>query len=209
MAKAKIGKILEHALVTTLIAGALGLLISDYFSFKTKMYDGLNQIQNEIANTVFQDELTYKFCTAYRVLHTCSICTCFNKIEEYKVLEKMANNFSNVIDSLHKLGKFVPQKTVDAIHQLNCWQNKMMVSSGRICDSGMLIAPTDMDAWRKKINTMLEANRREYHDTLYSVGEYLAYVFTNKINEQYSDKADCEKVENCSISSFLQTKKSG
>ena len=207
MAKTKISKILEHALVTTLIAGALGLLISDYFSFKKKMYDGLNQIQNEVAHTVFQDEVAYKFCTSYRV-HACSVCGCFDNIEEYRLLEKMSSNFSNVLGSLHKLGKIVPHQTFEAIQQLDCWQNKIMASSGKICESNMLSAPADMDAWRNKINTMLEENRREYHGTMYSIGEYLAYVFTNKINEQYTYTSDCDKFSQYSIVPSFQPKKS-
>ncbi|HLB56539.1 MAG TPA: hypothetical protein VJK30_04340 [Coxiellaceae bacterium] len=207
MAKSKISKILEHALVTTLIAGAIGLLISDYFSFKKKMYEGLNQIQNEVALTVFQDEVAYKFCTLYRI-HSSNIYGSFNDIEEYKLIEKLANNFASVIDSLHKMGKFVPYKTFEAIQQLNCWQNKVFSSSKRICESHVLSTPTEMDAWRIKINIMLEANRREYHGTMYSIGEYFAYIFTNKINEQYEYTSECSKFSKYSITPSFQPKKS-
>lgn len=207
MAKTKFSKILEHALVTTLIAGALGLLISDYFSFKKKMYDGLNQIQNEVAHTVFQDEVAYKFCTSYRI-HSSNVCGCFNDIEEYRLIEKLANNFAAVLGSLHKLGKFVPYKTFEAIQQLDCWQNKVFSSSKRICEANVLNTPAEMDAWRIEINTILEANRREYHGTMYSIGEYLAYVFTNKVNEQYTYTSECNKFSKYSIVPSFQPEKS-
>lgn len=183
----RINSLFEHVLVTTFIVGIVGFVMSDYFSFKKEILEGYWQIQNSVEDMIFLDEVTYKFCTLYRV-NTCSVCGCFNNIEEYKALGKMSIQFSAISHSLRKLGKFVPYETYEAVHQLDCWQNILMSSKAGICKSNLLGAPRQMDLWRNKIADLLEEDRSKYQSLFYSVGGYLSYIFTDKIDEQYVPK---------------------
>jgi len=180
-----INRLLEHALVIAIIIGGIGFVVSDYFDFKKEILEGFLQLQDRVQDVIYFDEVAYKFCTLHPASNTCATCQCFNTLEEHKILEKMAVRFAALSHKLRRLGKFVPPKTYKAIYDLYCWQNSVMSSERGICGSDLLKKSKKMDLWRFEITQLLEADRRTYHNSFYSIKGYLAYIFTDKMDETY------------------------